>query len=141
VPSLESALAWSASAKLLIIAVTIVADFTCRSNEAKLIAFSSIRNRHQWLGHHLALATFNVRQVSSVHVEMDGEIICVSPVLVRNRLIRPPKECSPSARRSYGRVFMGVRGHSRNDSRNVFVNCVLSRTYGNPANPVSCSKH
>jgi hypothetical protein len=29
-------------------------------------------------------------------------------------------------------------GHSRNDSRNVFVNRVLSRTYGNPANPVSC---
>jgi len=27
---------------------------------------------------------------------------------------------------------------SRNDSRNVFVNCVLSCTYGRPANPVSC---
>jgi hypothetical protein len=38
-------------------------------------------------------------------------------------------------------VFMRVRWHSRNDSRNVFVNCVLSRTYGNPANPVSSSKH
>ena len=25
----------------------------------------------------LALPTFNVRQVSPVHVEMDGEIICV----------------------------------------------------------------
>jgi hypothetical protein len=61
------------------------------------------------------------------------------------RLIRPPnfssKECTPSARRSYGPVFMRVRGHSRNNSRNVFVNCVLSRTYGSPANPVSCSKH
>jgi hypothetical protein len=47
------------------------------------------------------------------------------------------KESSPSARRSYGPVFMRIRGHSRN----VFVYCVLSRTYGNPANPVRCSKH
>jgi len=43
-----------------------------------------------------------------------------------------------------GRILWRTRrvgGQSRNDSRNVFVNCVLSRTYGNPANPVSCSKH
>jgi hypothetical protein len=36
-----------------------------------------------------------------------------------------------------GQNLCGVRGHSRNDSHKVLVSCVLSRTYGNPANPVN----
>ena len=76
-----------------------------------------------------------------MHICKEG----VSPCSFVIVLIRPPtfssKECSLSARRLYGPVFMRVRGHSRNDSRNVFVYCVLSRTYGSPANPISCSKH
>jgi hypothetical protein len=57
----------------------------CRSAGRNLKSFKQIGNRRvetpcddlQRDSSRLALATFNVRQVSPVHVEMDGEIICV----------------------------------------------------------------
>jgi hypothetical protein len=120
----------------------------CRSAGRNLKSFEQISHRRvespcedlQSDNSRRAHATFNVREVSLVHVEMDGEIICAWPLLVRNRLIRPPnfrsKQCSPSARLSYGPVFMRERGHSRN----VFVNCVLSRNLWQPGEPCKLLK-
>ena len=56
----------------------------CRSAGRNLKSFKQIGHRRvdapcddlQGDNSCLALATFNVRQVSPVHVEMDGEIIC-----------------------------------------------------------------